>query len=58
MKDLIQTVKFGLLYTAKTTFSDWKVEYKEDHDSWAIMKGDKIYCLDTKESCYEYVCLA
>ncbi len=58
MKNLLQTIKYGIIYTIKTTFYGWKVVYQEAHKSWAIMKDDKIYCLDTRESCYEYVCLA
>ena len=36
----------------------YQIIYRSDYNTWIVMKDSKIYFMDTRQKCYEFLCSA
>ncbi|MCR9251286.1 MAG: hypothetical protein NXI20_12725 [bacterium] len=45
-------------YTYNRVANRYQIVFREDYNSWIVMRDSKIYYMDTKKKCYEFLCAA
>ncbi len=58
MLNMLNIVRSTFVYAIKSAIYGYQVKFENTENSWVVAKKGKVYFMDTKRKCYEYVCQA
>ena len=55
---MLNMLRSTIVYAVKSILYGYQIRFENNENSWVVARKGKVYFMDTKRKCYEFVCQA